>query len=111
MIIRRRLPETKEELFLKPKELLILFGILLPILILHTIIGAFQFLNADLILCREKHSGEVLYILSFMFASFMSIVLLSVLCYIVFPKLLMNHIKPKNLNSRDEENNEEFTEE
>ena len=82
----------------------------MPVLVLHTLIGADYFLSCDLYTCREKHNGEVLYILTLMFAISMSLVLLLVSIFIVFPHLIMKYIKPKIQNENEEEI-DEFNEE
>ena len=75
-----------------------LFGVLTPILILHSIFGLNSYIDADMYTCREKHGGEVLYILSWMFAVFTSVVLVGVFSYIVVPGLIQIRYN-KNLNS------------
>lgn len=68
-----------------------MIGIMMPTFIIHTIIGGHSFVNADLTTCRKEYQGEVLYILTFMFACSMCVVFALLLLCVLIPTWYEQH--------------------
>jgi hypothetical protein len=67
-----------------------MMGVLMPLFIVHTIIGGIQFFKAPLITCRGPYQGEVFYIILFMFAVSMCFVFVLLLLCVLMPTWIKN---------------------
>ena len=73
------------------KTQVILIGIMMPTFILHTIIGGTEFFHADLTTCRSRYSGEVFYIITFMFAVSMCVAFVLLMICVMIPTWIENY--------------------
>ena len=61
---------------------IVLFGVLTPLIFLHTYLGVQSYYSANLVECRAKYEGEVFYIFAMMFEICMC-VMLSLLIFVI----------------------------
>lgn len=85
IIIRRFQAATLDDIEHNPKYQIIMIGVLMPIFLVHTILGGEEFLLADMYTCRQNYDGEVFYIIVFMFAVSMCFVFVLLLFCILLP--------------------------
>ena len=85
IFIRKFQAATLDNIENNPKNQIIMIGILMPVFLVHTIIGGQEFFSADLYNCRKQYQGEVLYIIVFMFAVSMCFVFVLLLFCILLP--------------------------
>ena len=67
-----------------------MMGFLMPLFIVHTIVGGIEFFKADLMACRAAYQGEVFYIIIFMFAVSMCFVFVLLLLCVLMPTWVKN---------------------
>ena len=65
-------------------------AVLMPLFIVHTIVGGIEFFKADLMSCRAAYQGEVFYIIIFMFAVSMCFVFVLLLLCVLMPTWIKN---------------------
>ena len=89
-IIRRYQASVLDEIEDNVKHQVIMMGVLMPLFIVHTIIGGIVFFNAPLMKCRAAYQGEVFYIIIFMFAVSMCFVFVLLLLCVMIPTWIKN---------------------
>ena len=69
---------------------IIMMAVLMPLFIVHTIVGGIEFIKADHMYCRAAYQGEVFYIIIFMFAVSMCFVFVLLLLCVLMPTWIKN---------------------
>ena len=89
-IIRRYQSAVLDEIEDNVLHQIIMMAVLMPLFIVHTIVGGIEFFKADLMLCRTAYQGEVFYIIIFMFAVSMCFVFVLLLLCVLMPTWIKN---------------------
>ena len=68
----------------------------MPTFLMHTYIGGKVFFSADITTCRKEYQGEVIYMLTLMFAFSMCVVFILLLSCVVIPTWIENYRRRRN---------------
>lgn len=101
--IRRYMSRTMDNIESTPRSQVITIGLFMPVQIVMTVLGGVQFFNAPMMTCRKEHSGEVIYIIVFMFAVSLCFVFALLLVCVLMPvwcQKLKSRIRRRRLEGR-----------